>query len=59
MNDKQKAQQKTQEPARDEAAARGGRQEQTARQEQSERKPSKIERRDWRGAGVCGDRHTD
>jgi hypothetical protein len=23
------------------------------------RKPSKIERREWRGAGVCGDRHTD
>jgi hypothetical protein len=26
---------------------------------QGERKPSKIERRDWRGSGVCGDRHTD
>jgi len=25
----------------------------------SPRKPSKIERREWRGAGVCGDRHTD
>ena len=25
----------------------------------SQRKPSKIERREWRGAGVCGDRHTD
>jgi hypothetical protein len=24
-----------------------------------ERKPSPIERRDWRGSGVCGDRHTD
>ena len=24
-----------------------------------QRKPSKIERREWRGAGVCGDRHTD
>jgi hypothetical protein len=28
-------------------------------QESGERKPSKIERREWRGAGVCGDRHTD
>ena len=27
--------------------------------EQAERKPSPIERRDWRGEGVCGDRHTD
>jgi len=23
------------------------------------RKPSSIEPRDWRGDGVCGDRHTD
>jgi hypothetical protein len=23
------------------------------------RKPSPIERREWRGSGVCGDRHTD
>jgi len=29
------------------------------RRDQSERKPSTIERRDWRGSGVCGDRHTD
>jgi len=27
--------------------------------ESGKRKPSKIERREWRGAGVCGDRHTD
>jgi hypothetical protein len=25
----------------------------------SQRKPSTIEQRDWRGEGVCGDRHTD
>jgi hypothetical protein len=25
----------------------------------AERKPSTIETRDWRGSGVCGDRHTD
>lgn len=24
-----------------------------------ERKPSTIERTEWRGSGVCGDRHTD
>jgi hypothetical protein len=30
------------------------------RQEQhTNRQPSEIERRDWHGAGVCGDRHTD
>ena len=29
------------------------------RRDQSARKPSPIERRDWRGSGVCGDRHTD
>ncbi len=23
------------------------------------RKPSRIEPREWRGSGVCGDRHTD
>lgn len=23
------------------------------------RKPSHIEPREWRGSGVCGDRHTD
>jgi hypothetical protein len=27
--------------------------------ESGEREASKIERREWRGAGVCGDRHTD
>jgi hypothetical protein len=26
---------------------------------QAERKPSTVEPRDWRGSGVCGDRHTD
>ncbi|HEY7241949.1 MAG TPA: hypothetical protein VH600_22455 [Burkholderiales bacterium] len=26
---------------------------------ETRRKPSPIERRDWRGEGVCGDRHTD
>src|SRR5215472_6597468 len=30
-----------------------------ASKEEGKRKPSKIERREWRGAGVCGDRHTD
>lgn len=29
------------------------------RHDENRRKPSPIERRDWRGAGVCGDRHTD
>lgn len=24
-----------------------------------QRKPSPIEQREWRGEGVCGDRHTD
>jgi hypothetical protein len=59
MNDKQNAQHKTQQPLRDPAALRSDRNEQAARQEPSERRPSKIERREWRGAGVCGDRHTD
>lgn len=30
-----------------------------ARREAGDRKPTPIERRDWRGSGVCGDRHTD
>jgi hypothetical protein len=29
------------------------------RRDEHERKPSRIERREWRGSGVCGDRHTD
>jgi hypothetical protein len=29
------------------------------RRDERERKPSPIERREWRGSGVCGDRHTD
>ncbi len=29
------------------------------RPEEAPRKPSPIEHREWRGAGVCGDRHTD
>jgi hypothetical protein len=29
------------------------------RDEQRDRQASPIERREWRGAGVCGDRHTD
>jgi hypothetical protein len=24
-----------------------------------ERKPGPVERAEWRGSGVCGDRHTD
>jgi hypothetical protein len=27
--------------------------------DQPQRKPSPIEQREWRGEGVCGDRHTD
>ena len=26
---------------------------------ETQRKPSPIEQREWRGEGVCGDRHTD
>ena len=29
------------------------------RRDESRRSPSPIERREWRGEGVCGDRHTD
>lgn len=29
------------------------------RDRDGERIPSPIERREWRGSGVCGDRHTD
>jgi hypothetical protein len=49
------------EPRRDEVRDRR-RDEETRRaasKESGQRKPSKIERREWRGAGVCGDRHTD
>jgi hypothetical protein len=60
MNDKQSGQLKPpHQPIGDQAAPQGARNEESARQEASERKPSKIERREWRGSGVCGDRHTD
>jgi hypothetical protein len=29
------------------------------RRDDTRRKPSTIEQREWRGEGVCGDRHTD
>jgi hypothetical protein len=58
MRDKENAPHKTQQAVREPAAARNGRKEE-AGQGLGERKPSKIERREWRGAGVCGDRHTD
>ncbi len=29
------------------------------RSNETPRKPSRIEPREWRGSGVCGDRHTD
>lgn len=29
------------------------------RRNEPERKPGPVERDEWRGAGVCGDRHTD
>ena len=31
----------------------------SVRRDAGERKPTPIEQRDWRGSGVCGDRHTD
>jgi hypothetical protein len=58
MNEKQSAERQTR-PAPRERAAADGRNEPVAQQEPGERKPSKIELREWRGSGVCGDRHTD
>ena len=60
MNDKQSAQNKAQQqPTQDQTAAPVATNEPPARHEASERKPSKIEGREWHGSGVCGDRHTD
>jgi hypothetical protein len=60
MNDKQSAQNKAQQqPTQDQTAAPVATNEPAARREASERKPSKIECREWHGSGVCGDRHTD
>ncbi len=33
--------------------------EQEQRRDEPERKPGRTERDEWRGTGVCGDRHTD
>ena len=54
MNDQQSGRKTQHQPTHDQTAPQAA-----ARQEQTERKPSKIERREWRGSGVCGDRHTD
>jgi len=61
MNDKRGGQRSTQRQAREEAELRAGAStnQSTRHEEQSARKPSKIEPREWRGSGVCGDRHTD
>jgi len=60
MNDKQSAPHKApHQPTQDQIAAQSATSEPAARREASERKPSKIECREWRGSGVCGDRHTD
>jgi len=62
MNNDRDDKRKSHEPQRDdeprEQAAHGAG-DAGHRRDQSERKPSTIERRDWRGSGVCGDRHTD
>ena len=57
-NDKRKSHEphKHDEPREQRAHAPG---DEGRRNDESERKPSTIERRDWRGSGVCGDRHTD
>jgi hypothetical protein len=47
----------TQDEPREQRARSSGDADQ--RGENAERKPSTIEPRDWRGSGVCGDRHTD
>ena len=43
----------------DAQSARAGEQASQERHGEGERRPSPIEKREWRGAGVCGDRHTD
>jgi hypothetical protein len=61
MNTDRNDQRKPHEHGRDdprEQTARGASEAERHRDE-AERKPSPIERRDWRGSGVCGDRHTD
>lgn len=57
-NDKRKSQERRgQDEPREQTAHGGG--EADHHRDESERKPSPIERREWRGSGVCGDRHTD
>jgi hypothetical protein len=57
MHDKRNEQRKTQPQHHDQAPT--GHEQEAQPEHEGERKPSKIERREWRGAGVCGDRHTD
>lgn len=39
--------------------ARAERRDDGVHEDRHKRKASPIERREWRGSGVCGDRHTD
>ena len=53
--DKRTAQDRHGQPEPREHSARGA----DDRRDEPQRKPSPIEQREWRGEGVCGDRHTD
>jgi hypothetical protein len=56
MNDDRRAKRRPQEQAKPKPAPPAA---QDGARAEPARKPSPIEPREWRGAGVCGDRHTD
>jgi hypothetical protein len=57
MEDDRMAKQRPDERERQVQAAREPEHDQ--QQREGKRKPTQIERREWRGSGVCGDTHTD
>jgi hypothetical protein len=59
MTDHRSAKELKREGVRDPRAREETRRAEANEGGKAQRKPSKIERREWRGAGVCGDRHTD
>jgi hypothetical protein len=60
MNDRNTTEPRPRErPAHESAHDRDVKAAREQRREEPDRRAIPIERREWRGAGVCGDRHTD
>lgn len=59
MNDHRTVKRRPQEQRGQERKLQAERGQRRDEHERERKEPSPIERREWRGSGVCGDRHTD